>query len=78
MIQRLFKRHRFLFEEMNGLEDSNKTVIIKKGDKNYKPTQKAKDLVAYLASLKGANYPLNEAPIYQPFTSSIPEPAKEE
>ena len=78
MIQRLFKRHRFLFEEINGLEDDNKTIIIKKGDKNYKPTQEAKDLVAYLASLKGANYPLNEAPIYQPFTSSIPEPAKEE
>ena len=77
MIQRLFKRHRFLFEEINGLED-DKTIVIEKDDKKYKPTQEAKDLVAYLSSLKGANYPLNEAPIYQPFTSSIPEPDKEE
>ena len=75
MIQRLFKRHRFLFEEINGLED-DKTIVIKKDDKKYKPTQEAIDLVAYLSSLKGANYPLNEAPIYQPFTSSIPEPVK--
>ena len=75
MIQRLFKRHRFLFEETNGLEDDN-TIVIEKVDKKYKPTQEAIDLVAYLSSLKGANYPLNEAPIYQPFTSSIPEPVK--
>ena len=29
----------------------------------------------YLLSLKGANYPLEEAPVYQPFTSSLPKPA---
>jgi len=46
----------------------------KTNNKNYfKPTQEALDLVAYLSSLKGANYPLDEAPIYQPFSSSIPE-----
>tara|TARA_Y100001978_G_C23696383_1_gene437813 strand:+ start:1212 stop:2447 length:1236 start_codon:yes stop_codon:yes gene_type:complete len=46
--------------------------------KNYfRPTQEALDLVAYLSSLKGANYPLDEAPIYQPFSSSIPEDKKD-
>ena len=29
----------------------------------------------YLLSLKGAQYPLEEAPVYQPFTSSLPVPA---
>ena len=43
----------------------------------YRPTQDALDLVAYLSSLKGANYPLDEAPIYQPFSSSITENANE-
>jgi hypothetical protein len=32
-------------------------------------------LVDYLLSLKSANYPLPEAPINQPYTSSMPKPA---
>jgi hypothetical protein len=31
--------------------------------------------VDYLLSLNGANYPLEEAPVDQPFTSSLPKPA---
>ena len=94
MIRRLFKRHRFLFEEFEGPESEN-TVTLNiqeelnetdlKNDKKdkttskiyYRPTQDALDLVAYLSSLKGANYPLDEAPIYQPFTSSVPENAND-
>ena len=94
MTRRLFKRHRFLFEELEGPESEN-TVTLNiqeelnetdlKNDKKdkttskiyYRPTQDALDLVAYLSSLKGANYPLDEAPIYQPFTSSVPENAND-
>ena len=32
-------------------------------------------MVDYLLSLKSANYPLPEAPINQPYTSSMPKPA---
>ena len=35
----------------------------------------AEALVDYLLSLKGANYSLPEAPVNQPFTSSLPDPA---
>ncbi len=43
--------------------------------RTYKPTKDAEALVDYLLSLKSANYPLPEAPINQPYTSSMPKPA---
>ncbi|MEE2947046.1 MAG: cbb3-type cytochrome c oxidase subunit II [Verrucomicrobiota bacterium] len=66
-------QHRFLFEE--AAEDEQGQHIIHDGDKAYKPTAHAEALVDYLLSLKAANYPLLEAPIDQPFTSSLPDPA---
>ncbi|HAH99262.1 MAG TPA: hypothetical protein DCO70_07985 [Verrucomicrobiales bacterium] len=65
-------QHRFLFEEADTEEQGQH--IINDGDKRYKPTSDAEALVEYLLSLKGANYPLPEAPIDQPFTSSLPDP----
>ena len=68
-------QHRFLFEEVD--EGEANTITVLKGEKNiyYKPTKDADALVDYLLSLKGAQYPLEEAPVYQPFTSSLPKPA---
>ena len=66
-------QHRFLFEEAG--EEEQGQHIIHDGDKAYKPTGDAEALVDYLLSLKGANYPLPEAPVDQPFTSSLPKPA---
>ena len=68
-------QHRFLFEEVD--EGEANTITVLKGEKNiyYKPTKDADALVDYLLSLKGAQYPLEEAPVYQPFTSSLPVPA---
>ncbi|MDP7585576.1 MAG: cbb3-type cytochrome c oxidase subunit II [Verrucomicrobiota bacterium] len=57
-------QHRFLFEKAG-----------KNGEETYKPTKDAVALVDYLLSLKSANYPLPEAPINQPYTSSMPKPA---
>ena len=50
-------------------------VLIMDVAERYKPTKDAEALVDYLLSLKSANYPLPEAPIYQPYTSSMPKPA---
>ena len=68
-------QHRFLFDVV---KESNEKGIITIRNKDeqvfYKPTKEAEALVDYLLSLKSANYPLEEAPVYQPFTSSLPEP----
>ena len=66
-------QHRFLFELAG--EGEQGQHIIHDGDNAYKPTADAEALVDYLLSLKGANYPLPEAPVNQPFTSSLPDPA---
>ena len=50
-------------------------VLIMDVAERYKPTKDAEALVDYLLSLKSANYPLPEAPINQPYTSSKPKPA---
>jgi cbb3-type cytochrome oxidase cytochrome c subunit len=50
-------------------------VLIMDVAERYKPTKDAEALVDYLLSLKSANYPLPEAPINQPYTSSMPKPA---
>ena len=50
-------------------------VLIMDVAERYKPTKDAEALVDYLLSLKSANYPLPEAPIDQPYTSSMPKPA---
>ena len=50
-------------------------VLIMDVAERYKPTENAEALVDYLLSLKSANYPLPEAPINQPYTSSMPKPA---
>ena len=50
-------------------------VLIMEVAERYKPTENAEALVDYLLSLKSANYPLPEAPINQPYTSSMPKPA---
>ena len=50
-------------------------VLIMDVADRYKPTKDAEALVDYLLSLKSANYPLPEAPINQPYTSSMPKPA---
>ena len=65
-------QHRFLFELAG--EGEQGQHIIHDGDNAYKPTADAEALVDYLLSLKGANYPLPEAPVNQPFTSSLPDP----
>jgi cbb3-type cytochrome oxidase cytochrome c subunit len=49
-------------------------VLIMDVAERYKPTKDAEALVDYLLSLKSANYPLPEAPINQPYTSSMPKP----
>ena len=68
-------QHRFLFDVV---KESNEKGIITIRNKDeqvfYKPTKEAEALVDYLLSLKSANYPLEEAPVYQPFTSSLPKP----
>ena len=59
-------------------DDALKTgalVLIMEVAERYKPTRDAEALVDYLLSLKSANYPLPEAPVDQPFTSSMPKPA---
>ena len=59
-------------------DDALKTgalVLIMEVAERYKPTRDAEALVDYLLSLKSANYPLPEAPINQPYTSSMPKPA---
>jgi len=66
-------QHRFLFEKAG--EDEQGQHIIHDGEETYKPTKDAEALVDYLLSLKSANYPLPEAPINQPYTSSMPKPA---
>ena len=68
-------QHRFLFEEAKKGDDD--AIAVRKDKENvyYKPTKDGAALVDYLLSLKGANYPLEEAPVYQPFTSSLPKPA---
>ena len=66
-------QHRFLFETVG--KDEQGQHIIHDGEETYKPTQDAEVLVDYLLSLNGANYPLEEAPVDQPFTSSLPKPA---
>jgi len=66
-------QHRFLFGKAADGEAGQH--IIHDGEETYKPTRDAEVLVDYLLSLKGASYPLEEAPIYQPFTSSMPKPA---
>jgi len=66
-------QHRFLFEKPG--KDEQGQHIIHDGEETYKPTKDAEALVDYLLSLKGANYPLPEAPINQPYTSSMPKPA---
>jgi hypothetical protein len=66
-------QHRFLFEKAG--KDEQGQHIIHDGEDTYKPTKDAEALVDYLLSLKGANYPLPEAPINQPYTSSMPKPA---
>jgi len=55
-------QHGFLFEQAEK-------------DEQRQPTREAEALVDYLLSLKSANYPLPEAPVDQPFTSSMPKPA---
>ena len=67
-------QHRFLFKEAD--KDEQGQHIIHDGENTYKPTQDAETLVDYLLSLKSANYPLPEAPGYQPFTSSLPKPVQ--
>ena len=60
-------------------DDALKTgalVLIMEVAERYKPTRDAEALVDYLLSLKSANYPLPEAPVYQPFTSSLPKPVQ--
>ena len=68
-------QHRFLFEVVE-YGDGENVITLKDGDKEtyYKPTKDAEALVDYLLSLKSANYPLDEAPVNQPFTSSLPKP----
>jgi cbb3-type cytochrome oxidase cytochrome c subunit len=66
-------QHRFLFEKAG--EDEQGQHIIHDGEETYKPTRDAEVLVDYLLSLKSATYPLEEAPVNQPFTSSMPKPA---
>ena len=66
-------QHRFLFVKAG--KDEQGQHIIHDGEETYKPTKDAEALVDYLLSLKSANYPLPEAPINQPFTSSMPKPA---
>jgi hypothetical protein len=63
-------QHRFLFEKAG--KDEQGQHIIHDGEEIYKPTKDAVALVDYLLSLKSANYPLPEAPINQPYTSSMP------
>jgi len=67
-------QHRFLFEEAKKSDDD--AIAVRKDKENvyYKPTKDGEAVVDYLLSLKGANYPLEEAPVYQPFTSSLPKP----
>ena len=65
-------QHRFLFEKVG--EDEKGQHIIHDGENTFKPTKDAEALVDYLLSLKSANYPLPEAPINQPYTSSMPKP----
>ena len=67
-------QHRFLCEWAG--EGEQGQHIIHDGDNAYKPTADAEALVDYLLSLKGANYSLPEAPVNQPFTSSLPDPAQ--
>ena len=67
-------QHRFLFEKAG--KDEQGQHIIHDGEDTYKPTKDAEALVDYLLSLKSANYPLPEAPVYQPFTSSLPKPVQ--
>jgi len=69
-------QHRFLFKKAG--KDEQGQHIIHDGEQTYKPTRDAEVLVAYLMSLKSANYPLAEAPINKPFTSSLPNPAPAE
>ena len=45
-------------------------------DEQRQPTREAEALVDYLLSLKSAHYPLSEAPVDQPFTSSLPTPVQ--
>ena len=45
-------------------------------DEQRQPTREAEALVDYLLSLKSAHYPLPEAPVDQPFTSSLPTPVQ--
>tara|TARA_B100001769_G_C21497589_1_gene288089 strand:+ start:72 stop:389 length:318 start_codon:yes stop_codon:yes gene_type:complete len=68
-------QHRFLFNVVE-YGDGENVITLKDGDKEtyYKPTKDAEALVDYLLSLKSANYPLDEAPVNQPFTSSLPKP----
>ncbi len=66
-------QHRFLFERVAVGEQGRH--IIHDGEQAYRPTEDAEALVDYLMSLKSANYPLPEAPVNKPFTSSIPESA---
>ena len=68
-------QHRFLFEVAEK-GDGDELIAVIEGDEEvyYKPTKDAEALVEYLLSLKSANYPLEEAPVYQPFTSSLPKP----
>ena len=67
-------QHRFLFEVAEK-GDGDELIAVIEGDEEvyYKPTKDAEALVEYLLSLKSANYPLEEAPVYQPFTSSLPK-----
>ncbi|MEE2615630.1 MAG: cbb3-type cytochrome c oxidase subunit II [Verrucomicrobiota bacterium] len=68
--------HSYLFELVEEGEGEG-LIAVREGEREiyYKPTKDAEALVDYLLSLKSANYPLEEAPVYQPFTSSLPKPA---
>ena len=69
-------QHRFLFDEASK-GDEGELIAVRNGKEEvyYKPTKDAEELVDYLLSLKGANYPLQEAPTPQPYTSSLPKSA---
>jgi hypothetical protein len=72
-------QHSYLFELVEKSEGKG-LIAVREGEREiyYKPTKDAEALVDYLLNLKSANYPLEEAPVYQPFTSSLPKPATSE